>query len=249
MDQVYTASGKVLETQAAYKAQAGQTTTAWASPLPPSLSGPRSRSSTTVISPSPPVLVVILIDPRILILVIFSLSLRPVNGNERWQAREAEDRENRNSPFTGLRLFALADLGFPPDLVTNDMLLTMGSIPGGVGGERVLTYGSIADAYRCGDTGKTTMCMEYGVILPEGCEVRVGEDGERLETGVRVCCYCAGEEHGCAAHMGGSTNVKVSAGAGREADGGSEAVQEDCGGKHASARVNETGGWKRNWQW
>jgi hypothetical protein len=40
------------------------------------------------------------------------------------------------------------------------MLLTMGSIPGGVGGERVLTYGGIADAYRCGDTRKTTTCME-----------------------------------------------------------------------------------------
>jgi hypothetical protein len=87
-------------------------------------------------------------------------------------AEEAEDRENGNSHFTGLRFFSLADLGPPPDVGDvhtgvhgNNMLITMGDIPGSVGGERVLTCSGVgagvsADACRCVDTGKTTACAE-----------------------------------------------------------------------------------------
>ncbi|KAJ7840730.1 hypothetical protein B0H14DRAFT_1055646 [Mycena olivaceomarginata] len=77
-------------------------------------------------------------------------------------AEGAEDRENGNSPFTGLRFFPLVGLGFPPDVGDvrtgargNDMLLNIGGIPGSVGGERVLTCGGVgvgADACRCVDS-------------------------------------------------------------------------------------------------
>ncbi|KAJ7799389.1 hypothetical protein B0H14DRAFT_3156488 [Mycena olivaceomarginata] len=127
-------------------------------------------------------------------------------------AEGAEERENGNSPFTGLHLFPLANLGFPPDVGDvctgtrgNDMLLTMGNIPGGVDGERVLTYSGVgvgADAYQCSDTGKTMAWCH----LPEGCELRVGEDRERLR-GRRAA--------GAGARAGRLGPTSVSAGAGR----------------------------------
>ncbi|KAJ7696151.1 hypothetical protein B0H14DRAFT_2650292 [Mycena olivaceomarginata] len=151
-------------------------------------------------------------------------------------AEGAEERENGNSPFTGLRLFPLVNLGFPPDFGDvctgaqgNNMLLTMGNIPGGIGGERVLTYGGVgigADAYRCGDTGKTmrgvggrgdmqpaSACR--WCHLPEGCKLHVGEDGTPRGRVQRVAAVTP------ARSTGGSTNVKgrCAAGAGARAGG------------------------------
>jgi hypothetical protein len=47
----------------------------------------------------------------------------------------------------------------------DDTLRTMGGIPGGVGKVRVLVYVGVGagvgeDAYRCGDTGNVTECVE-----------------------------------------------------------------------------------------
>ncbi|KAJ7683056.1 hypothetical protein B0H14DRAFT_3677460 [Mycena olivaceomarginata] len=77
----------------------------------------------------------------------------------------------RKQPLPGLRLFPLApDLGLavPPGAGNvrtgadgDNTLRTMGGIPGGVGGVRVLVYVGVGvgvgeDAYRCGDTGNVT---------------------------------------------------------------------------------------------
>jgi hypothetical protein len=93
-------------------------------------------------------------------------------------AEEAEERKKGNNPFIGLRPFSLAlDLGFPPDVGEvctgagrDDALHTMGGIPGGVGGGSVEVYVGVAvgaDAYRCGDTGNATACVECGEVGEE----------------------------------------------------------------------------------
>ncbi|KAJ7683060.1 hypothetical protein B0H14DRAFT_3677466 [Mycena olivaceomarginata] len=103
-------------------------------------------------------------------------------------ADKAEEREKGNSPLTGLCLFPL-DEGFPPDVGDvrtetdtgaggEDTDLTIGGIPGGVGGRRTKT--------RCRRRGVGRPPHADGIVLPEGREVRVDEDGERLGGGCGV---------------------------------------------------------------
>jgi hypothetical protein len=132
-------------------------------------------------------LVVVSIDPRPRVFVVFVRRV-PIDAHQGWErhaygvdvcvadADDAEERENGNSPLTGLRLFPL-DLVFPPDagLVCTDTDTGAGDedtlrivpgdmgIPRGVGGVRVLTYVGVGvgkEAYRLGDTGNVTACVE-----------------------------------------------------------------------------------------
>ncbi|KAJ7843226.1 hypothetical protein B0H14DRAFT_3689879 [Mycena olivaceomarginata] len=120
-----------------------------------------------------------------------------VKKKEGLDADKAEEREKGNSPLTGLCLFPL-DEGFPPDVGDvrtetdtgaggEDTDLTIGGIPGGVGGVSIEVYagaGVGVETYRRRGVGRPPHAD--GIVLPEGREVRVGEDGERLGGGCGV---------------------------------------------------------------